>query len=90
VCSRRARRSAARNGSGRIGAGLRRQQGRAPGGVATDLLRTVRTGLGRPYDPALCVSPDSLATVLASVMDAPADVDITEIALQPPSPPGGR
>jgi hypothetical protein len=43
----------------------------------------VRAGLGRPYDPALCVSPDSRATVLASVMDAPADVDITEIALQP-------
>ena len=37
-----------------------------------------------PYDPAACVSPDSLAAVVASVLDAPADVDITEIALQPP------
>ena len=55
-----------------------------PGGVATELLRKVRAGLGRPYDPALCVSPASLAAVLASVLDAPADVDITEIALQPP------
>jgi NADP-dependent 3-hydroxy acid dehydrogenase YdfG len=60
-----------------------------PGGVATDLLRKVRAGLGRPYDPAQCVSPNSLAIVLASVLDAPPDVDITEIALQPP-PTGSR
>jgi NADP-dependent 3-hydroxy acid dehydrogenase YdfG len=59
-----------------------------PGGVATELLRKVRAGLGRPYDPALCVSPASLAAVIAAVLDAPADVDITEVALQPP--PGTR
>ena len=59
-----------------------------PGGVATELLRKVRAGLGRPYDPALCVSPASLAAVIAAVLDAPADVDITEVALQPP--PGAR
>ena len=55
-----------------------------PGGVATDLLRKVRGALGRPYDPAACVSPESLAAVVATVLDAPPDVDITEIALQPP------
>ena len=55
-----------------------------PGGIATELLRKVRAGLGRAYDPALCVSPATLAAVLATVVDAPADVDITEIALQPP------
>ena len=55
-----------------------------PGGVATELLRKVRTDLGRPYDPAACVSPHSLAVVVASILDAPADVDVTEIALQPP------
>jgi NADP-dependent 3-hydroxy acid dehydrogenase YdfG len=59
-----------------------------PGGVATELLRKVRAGLGRPYDPAHCVSPASLAAVVAAVLDAPADVDITEVALQPP--PGVR
>jgi NADP-dependent 3-hydroxy acid dehydrogenase YdfG len=57
-----------------------------PGGVATELLRKVRAGFGRAFDPALCVSPETLAAVLATVLDAPADVDITEIALQP-SPP---
>ena len=57
-----------------------------PGGVATELLRKVRGALGRPYDPAACVSPDSLAAVVVSVLDAPADVDITEVALQPPPP----
>jgi NADP-dependent 3-hydroxy acid dehydrogenase YdfG len=58
-----------------------------PGGIATELLRKVRAGLGYAYDPALCVSPATLATVLATVLDAPADVDITDIALKPPPPP---
>ena len=58
-----------------------------PGGVATELLRKVRAGLGYAYDPALCVSPATLAAVLASVLDAPADVDITDISLRPPPPP---
>lgn len=57
-----------------------------PGGIATELLAKVRAGFGRAYDPAACVSPASLATVIASVLDAPADVDVTEIALQPPPP----
>jgi NADP-dependent 3-hydroxy acid dehydrogenase YdfG len=55
-----------------------------PGGIATELLRKVRAGLGNAYDPALCVSPATLATVLATVLDAPADVDITDISLKPP------
>jgi NADP-dependent 3-hydroxy acid dehydrogenase YdfG len=58
-----------------------------PGGIATELLRKVRAGLGYAYDPALCVSPATLAAVLASVLDAPADVDITDISLRPPPPP---
>jgi NADP-dependent 3-hydroxy acid dehydrogenase YdfG len=58
-----------------------------PGGVATELLRRVRAGFGREFDPARCVSPATLATVISSVLDAPTDVDITEIALQPPPPP---
>jgi len=55
-----------------------------PGGVATELLRKIRTDLGRPYDPVACVSPQSLAVVVASILDAPVDVDVTEIVLQPP------
>ena len=56
------------------------------GGVATELLRKVRAGFGSAYDPALCVSPSTLAAVLATVVDAPADVDITDISLKPPPP----
>jgi len=57
-----------------------------PGGVATELLRRVRGDFGRAFDPAACVSPDSLAAVVAGVLDAPADVDITDVSLQPPPP----
>ncbi len=54
-----------------------------PGGIATELLRKVRGALGTPYDPATCVSPDELAAVIATVLDAPAAVDIIELALRP-------
>lgn len=56
-----------------------------PGGVATEMLRTVRAAFGQPFDRARLTSPDSLAQVVASVLDAPADVDIQEIALKPPA-----
>jgi NAD(P)-dependent dehydrogenase (short-subunit alcohol dehydrogenase family) len=39
-----------------------------PGGIATELLRKVRGALGRPYDPAACVSPDSLAALVGMVL----------------------
>jgi NADP-dependent 3-hydroxy acid dehydrogenase YdfG len=55
-----------------------------PRGIATELLRKVRGDLGIPYDPALCVSPASLAIVIAGLIDAPADVEITDISLEPP------
>ena len=55
-----------------------------PRGVATELLRKVRGDLGIPYDPALCVSPASLAVVIAGIVDAPADVEITDVSLEPP------
>jgi NADP-dependent 3-hydroxy acid dehydrogenase YdfG len=58
-----------------------------PGGVATELLRKVRAGFGSEFDPAKCVSPGTLAQVVASVLDAPPDVDITDISLRPPPPP---
>jgi NADP-dependent 3-hydroxy acid dehydrogenase YdfG len=55
-----------------------------PGGIATEHLRGVRAAFGRVFDPATLVSPASLAAVLASVLDAPADVDITDVSLTPP------
>ncbi|WP_448625896.1 SDR family oxidoreductase [Geodermatophilus sp. URMC 64] len=55
-----------------------------PGGVATELLRTVRGRFGHEFDPARCVSPESFAQVVAWTLDAPADVDLHEIALEPP------
>lgn len=55
-----------------------------PGGVATDLLRAVRRDFGAPFDRARSISPDSLAAVVASVVDAPPDVDLTDISLLPP------
>jgi NADP-dependent 3-hydroxy acid dehydrogenase YdfG len=55
-----------------------------PGGIATEHLRRVRGAFGREFDPARCVSPASLATVIASVLDAPPDVDITDLSLTPP------
>lgn len=56
-----------------------------PGGVATEMLRAVRAAFGREFDRARLTSPESLARVIASVVDAPSDVDIQEISLKPPS-----
>jgi NAD(P)-dependent dehydrogenase (short-subunit alcohol dehydrogenase family) len=55
-----------------------------PGGVATELLRKVRTAFGAPFDPAACVSPETLAEVICSVVAAPAGVDIHDVSLKPP------
>jgi NADP-dependent 3-hydroxy acid dehydrogenase YdfG len=54
-----------------------------PGGIATEMLRKVRGGFGRPFDPAACVSPDEFAAVVAAVLDLPAGVDVTDLSLQP-------
>jgi NAD(P)-dependent dehydrogenase (short-subunit alcohol dehydrogenase family) len=54
-----------------------------PGGVATDLLRNVRAGFGGEFYPARLVSRGSFAQVIASLFDAPADVDVTDISSKP-------
>jgi NADP-dependent 3-hydroxy acid dehydrogenase YdfG len=54
-----------------------------PGGIATELLRKVRGAFGRPFDPATLVSPESLAEAVCAVVDAPLDLDITDISVQP-------
>jgi NADP-dependent 3-hydroxy acid dehydrogenase YdfG len=58
-----------------------------PGGIATELLRKVRADLGGGFDRSRLTSPDSFAQVVAWLFDAPADVDIHEIALKPPVGP---
>jgi NAD(P)-dependent dehydrogenase (short-subunit alcohol dehydrogenase family) len=57
-----------------------------PGGVATELLRRTRAAFGREFDPAKCVSAETLAVVVCSILDAPPDVDVTDVCLQPPPP----
>jgi NADP-dependent 3-hydroxy acid dehydrogenase YdfG len=53
-----------------------------PGGVRTELLRKVREQLGRPYDPAVTVSPQTLASLVLSVLEFPPDAQITEVSLR--------
>ena len=55
-----------------------------PGGIATELLRQVRGAFGRPFDPATLVSPESLAEAVCAIVDAPPDLDVTDISVQPP------
>jgi NADP-dependent 3-hydroxy acid dehydrogenase YdfG len=55
-----------------------------PRGIATELLRKVRGDLGIPYDPATCVSPETLAWVVCSILSAPPDLDVYDISLGPP------
>jgi NAD(P)-dependent dehydrogenase (short-subunit alcohol dehydrogenase family) len=57
-----------------------------PGGIATELLRQVRAAFDRPFDPAALVSPASLAAAVCAIVDAPPDLDVTDICVQPPPP----
>ncbi len=47
-----------------------------PGGTATELLRKVRGQFGRPFDPAECIRPETLAS-----LDVPDDAHLTELAV---------
>jgi NADP-dependent 3-hydroxy acid dehydrogenase YdfG len=60
-----------------------------PGGVATELLRTVREQFGQPYDPTATVSPKTLASVVLSALEFPDDAHLMEVALRP-APSGAR
>lgn len=57
-----------------------------PGGVATDLLRKVRTQTGRPYDPNACTSAKSLARIVIDALEVPPDSMMTGFAVSPPRP----
>ena len=60
-----------------------------PTGTATDLLERVRAAFGRPYDPAQCVQPTTLASYVVMALEAPADAHLTDLSVQP-APSGAR
>jgi NADP-dependent 3-hydroxy acid dehydrogenase YdfG len=53
-----------------------------PGGVRTALLRKVREGLGRPYDEAKTILPETLASLVLSILEFPEDAEILEVSLR--------
>jgi NADP-dependent 3-hydroxy acid dehydrogenase YdfG len=55
-----------------------------PGGTATELLQKVRREFGKPYDPAACLQPATLAELVLATIDAPGDAHITELSVLPP------
>ncbi|WP_336214175.1 SDR family oxidoreductase [Nonomuraea sp. LPB2021202275-12-8] len=68
-----------------------------PGGTATELLRKVRAAAGVPYDPARCLRPETVASLVLTAVTAPPDAHLTELSVRPapvrsptsPSPPAG-
>jgi NADP-dependent 3-hydroxy acid dehydrogenase YdfG len=54
-----------------------------PGGTATERLRRTRAAFGRPYDPAQCIQPGTLAAMIVWVLAAPADAYVSELAVLP-------
>ncbi|WP_214324240.1 SDR family NAD(P)-dependent oxidoreductase [Nonomuraea sediminis] len=57
-----------------------------PAATATDHLRDIRASFGRPYDPAACIQPDSLAAMIVWLLAAPADSYACELAVIPAPP----
>ena len=53
-----------------------------PGGVRTELLRKVRGQLGVPYDPAVTVSPQTLASLVLTVLEFPEDAELLDVSLR--------
>lgn len=50
--------------------------------MRTELLRKVREGLGRPYDPAVTITPETFASLVVTVLDFPDDAEILEVSLR--------
>ncbi|GAB4007613.1 SDR family oxidoreductase [Glycomyces albus] len=57
-----------------------------PSHFDTDMQRHVREGHDSDYDPRRATSPDSIARTIASVLDAPSDMVINELRVEPPNP----
>ncbi|BEL06216.1 SDR family oxidoreductase [Actinoplanes sichuanensis] len=58
-----------------------------PGGTATDLLRDVRSAFGDSFDPDRCIQPETLASLVMTVLDMRGDAYVPELAVLPT--PGG-
>ncbi|MBA3939525.1 MAG: SDR family oxidoreductase [Planctomycetes bacterium] len=56
-----------------------------PGATATEHLREVRAAFGSDYDPQRCISPQTLAAMVAWVLAAPADGYVAEMSVVPAS-----
>jgi NADP-dependent 3-hydroxy acid dehydrogenase YdfG len=54
-----------------------------PGGTATTLLQRVRAQFGRPFRPADCIQPATLASVVLTVLDMRDDAYLSEVSLLP-------
>ncbi|GGO61718.1 SDR family NAD(P)-dependent oxidoreductase [Nonomuraea cavernae] len=54
-----------------------------PGPTATDLLGEVRSAFGRPYDPELCIRPETVAAMIVWVLSAPADAYACDLSVLP-------
>jgi NAD(P)-dependent dehydrogenase (short-subunit alcohol dehydrogenase family) len=59
-----------------------------PGRTATDMQRAVRAAEAGDYDEAAYLRPDTVAGVIASVLNLPPDATITDLTLRPASQPG--
>jgi len=53
-----------------------------PDGTATERLRIVRAQFGRPFDPERCISPETLASLVVSVVESPADAYLSELTVR--------
>lgn len=54
-----------------------------PGGTATELLAKVRAGFGHPFDPAECIQPATLASIVLTVLDMRDDAYLPEVSVLP-------
>jgi NADP-dependent 3-hydroxy acid dehydrogenase YdfG len=54
-----------------------------PAGTATGLLRKVREQFGHAFDPAHCIRPDTLATLILTVLEMRDDAYLTELSVLP-------
>jgi NADP-dependent 3-hydroxy acid dehydrogenase YdfG len=52
-----------------------------PGATATEQLRQVRAAFGRRYDPQRCVTPETLAAMVAWVLAGPSDGYVAEMSV---------
>jgi NADP-dependent 3-hydroxy acid dehydrogenase YdfG len=59
-----------------------------PGSTATEQLRQVRAAFGRDYDLQRCITPESLAAMVAWVLAAPPDAYVAELSVL--AAPGGN